>query len=166
MISKRLASPAIAVVALAALSAVASAATVTQTSTVTLNAAYDGVVALPDTNSQFSETIKVNDGTAFWGPAADSITYKDGVYVAGNPQASGLWGNGDDPTVPGHGPILLEGVQVGAVIYRLDGVGEWQAVKADTKVSGNHTVQVAINDRPGSYDDNSGSLTITVVRSK
>jgi hypothetical protein len=66
--------------------------------------------------------------------------------------------------VPGHGPILLEGVQVGAVIYRIDG-GVWQELKPNTMVSGNHTVQVD-NDRPGSYDDNFGSLSLSVERTK
>ena len=31
---------------------------------------------------------------------------------------------------------------------------------------GTHHVQVAYNDRPGSYDDNFGSLSLTVVRTK
>ena len=31
---------------------------------------------------------------------------------------------------------------------------------------GTHKVQVAYNDRPGSYDDNFGSLSLTVVRTK
>jgi hypothetical protein len=33
-------------------------------------------------------------------------------------------------------------------------------------VEGTHTVQVAYNDRPGSYDDNSGSLSLKIVRTK
>jgi hypothetical protein len=36
----------------------------------------------------------------------------------------------------------------------------------DTTVSGAQHVQVAYNDRPGSYDDSSGSLSLTVVRTK
>jgi hypothetical protein len=78
---------------------------------------------------------------------------------------SGIWG---DETLPGHGPLLLEGTQVGAVIYRVDG-GSWHEVTAAPIAmtdGGNHTVQVAYNDRPGSYDDNSGSLSLTVVRTK
>ena len=78
---------------------------------------------------------------------------------------SGIWG---DPTLPGHGPLLLEGTQVGTVIYRVDG-GTWKAVTPPRRSPdgrGTHHVQVAYNDRPGSYDDNSGSLSLTVVRTK
>ena len=61
--------------------------------------------------------------------------------------------------------MLLEGTQVGTVIYRVDG-GAWMPVTPDTMVSGTHKVQVAYNDRPGSYDDNFGSLSLTVERTK
>jgi hypothetical protein len=159
---------AVAVAAIATMAVVssASAAPGVTTHTVTLNAATDGVVDLPALNSQFTEmTIKVNDGTANWG--AEDLgywtTYQSGVLSStGHALTSGIWG---DPTEPGHGPLLLEGTQVGAVIYRVDG-GDWLPVTPDTKVSGNHTVQVAYNDRPGSYGDNSGSLSLTVVRTK
>jgi hypothetical protein len=157
--------------ALLALTASAAyAATVVTTHAVTLNAATDGVVDLPALNSQFtSMTIKVNDGTANWG-AHDLgywTSYQNGVATPGVDMTSGIWG---DSTEPGHGPLLLEGVQVGAVIYRVDG-GPWQKVTAPAETitatgGGSHTVQVAYNDRPGSYDDNSGSLSLTVVRSK
>ena len=149
----------------ASIAAVASAAPGVTTDSVTLNAATDGVVDLPALNSQFTKmTIKVNDGTANWG-AADLgywTSYKDGEVTTGAPMTSGIWG---DPTLPGHGALLLEGAQVGAVIYRVDG-GNWKLVTKNTTVEGNHTVQVAYNDRPGSYDDNSGSLSLTVVRTK
>ena len=114
--------------ALLALTATAAiAAPGVTTHTVTLNAATDGVVDLPALNSQFTTmTIKVNDGTANWG-AADLgywTSYTDGVVTTGVPMTSGIWG---DASLPGHGPLLLEGTQVGAVIYRLDG-GDWQRV--------------------------------------
>jgi hypothetical protein len=152
--------------ALLALTATAAIAAPGQTTnTITLNAATDGVVDLPALNSQFtSMTIKVNDGTANWG-AADLgywTSYLNGSLTTGVSLTSAIWG---DPTVPGHGPLLLEGTQVGAVIYRVDG-GGWLPVTPNTTVSGNHTVQVAYNDRPGSYDDNFGSLSLTVVRTK
>jgi hypothetical protein len=158
------------IAALASLTAGAAiAATGVTTHTVTVNAATDGVVDLPALNSQFtSMTINVNDGTANWGSLDVNpgywTTYVNGVVSTGYPLTSGIWG---DPNEPGHGPLLLEGTQVGAVIYRVDG-GPWMAVTSSTEVSnteGNH-VQVAYNDRPGSYDDNSGSLSLTVVRTK
>ncbi len=71
-----------------------------------------------------------------------------------------------DPAVPSRGPVLLEGTQAGAVIYRVDG-GDWMPVTPNTTVKGKegiHTVQVAYKDRPGSYVDNSGSLILKVVR--
>jgi hypothetical protein len=152
--------------ALLALTATAAIAAPGQTTnTITLNAATDGVVDLPALNSQFTKmTIKVNDGSAIWGPAdlTDWTSYLNGSLTTGAPATSGIWG---DETLPGHGPLLLEGTQVGAVIYRVDG-GDWLPVTPNTTVSGNHAVQVAYNDRPGSYDDNSGSLSLTVVRTK
>jgi hypothetical protein len=69
------------------------------------------------------------------------------------------------------GPILLEGTQVGAVIYRVDG-GDWQPLLRTTTIdpagNGTHHVQVAYNDRPDapSYADNFGSLNLNVVRTK
>jgi hypothetical protein len=150
---------------IAAVASPASAAPGVTTHTVTLNAATDGVVDLPALNSQFTKmTINVNDGTANWG-ASDLgywTSYQSGLSSTGSALTSGIWG---DSSLPGHGPLLLEGAQVGAVIYRVDG-GSWQLVTPNTTVEGNHTVQVAYNDRPGSYDDNSGSLSLTVVRTK
>jgi hypothetical protein len=154
--------------ALASLTATAAiAAPGVTTHTVTLNAATDGVVDLPALNSQFtSMTIDVNDGTANWGSLDVNpgywTSYENGVADTGYVLTSGIWG---DVNEPGHGPLLLEGAQVGVVIYRVDG-GAWMEVTTDTEVSGDHTVQVAYNDRPGSYDDNSGSLSLTVVRTK
>jgi hypothetical protein len=164
LIISALASAAVAA-SIAAVASPASAAPGQTTNTVTLYAATDGVVNLPALNSQFTKmTINVNDGTANWG-AADLnywTSYKNGETTSGVEMKSGIWG---DSTLPGHGPLLLEGTQVGAVIFRVDG-GSWQQVTPDTTVEGNHTVQVAYNDRPGSYDDNFGSLSLTVVRTK
>jgi hypothetical protein len=154
---------------IAAVASPASAAPGATTHTVTVNAATDGVIDLPALNSQFTKmTINVNDGSANWGTDAQRYTaYSNGSLMPGGEAlTSGLWG---DPTVPGHGPLLLEGTQVGAVIYRVDG-GPWHAVTAPSTIpptdGGTHHVQVAYNDRPGSYDDNSGSLSLTVVRTK
>ena len=125
--------------ALLALTATAAiAAPGVTTHDVTLNAATDGVVDLPALNSQFTKmTIKVNDGTANWG-AADLnywTSYKNGVATPGVAMKSGIWGN---PSLPGHGPLLLEGTQVGAVIYRVDG-GAWHEVTAATITDGGGT---------------------------
>jgi hypothetical protein len=164
---RRLASPVIALVALTTFAGAASAATGVTTNTVTLPAASEGVVALPALNSQFTKmTITVNDGTANWG--ANDLgywtTYQGGAPSTGYALTSGIWG---DESLPGHGPLLLEGTQVGTVIYRVDG-GAWNELTKNTTVStsqGTH-VEVAYNDRPGSYDDNSGALSITFVRTK
>ena len=107
------------------------------------------------------------DGEANWGTndLGYWTSYTNGVMATGAPMTTGIWG---DPTLPGHGPLLLEGTQVGAVIFRIDG-GVWQAVTSTPIIStdgGTHHVQVAYNDRPGSYDDNFGSLSLTVVRTK
>jgi hypothetical protein len=148
--------------------AMASAAPVVTTDSVTLNAATDGVVDLPALNSQFKNmTIKVNDGTANWGTSDLGYwtSYDNGVATTGAPMTTGIWG---DETLPGHGPLLLEGTQVGTVIYRVDG-SDWKPVtgaQITETDGGTHHVQVAYNDRPGSYDDNFGSLSLTVVRSK
>src|SRR5438034_1860005 len=91
----------------------ASAAPGVTTHTVTLNAAIEGVVDLPALNSQFTKmTIKVNDGTTNWAsPEWASTSYQDGVLHPTVDATSGL----------PDGPLLLEGAQLGAVIYRVDG---------------------------------------------
>ena len=109
----------------------------------------------------FTAHVNVNDGTANWGDGFYTSYGAGGTSTNWN-LLSGYWG---DTSLPGHGPLLLEGTQVGAVIYRVDG-GDWKPVSPNTTVEGTHTVQVAYNDRPGSYDDNSGSLSLTVVRTK
>jgi hypothetical protein len=151
---------------IAAVASPASAAPGETTHAVTLNAATDGVVDLPALNSQFTKmTIKVNDGSANWGEGFHT-SYANGGTSTNRELLSGYWG--DDTSLPGHGALLLEGTQVGAVIYRIDG-GAWHEVTAapiTTTGGGSHNVQVAYNDRPGSYDDNSGSLSLTVVRAK
>ena len=161
-----IAASAAALLALTATAAIAAPGVTTHA--VTLNAATDGVVDLPALNSQFTKmTIKVNDGTAYFGSADSNAwtSYLNGDVTTGWPLTSGIWG---DETLPGHGPLLLQGTQVGTVIYRVDG-GPWTAITTPATIKtdgGNHTVQVAYNDRPGSYDDNSGSLSLEVVRTK
>ena len=155
---RRLASPVLALVALAAFSGIASAAPGTTTNTVALPATTDGAVDLPALNSQFtSMKINVKDGSANWGTndLGYWTSYQDGAWTTGAPMTSG--------STPG--PLLLEGSQVGIVIYRVDG-GAWHELAANTTVASGKHVQVAYNDRPGSYDDNFGSLTISVVRTK
>jgi hypothetical protein len=150
----------------ASIAAVASAAPGATTHAITLSAATDGVVDLPALNSQFTKmTIKVNDGSAKWGDGFHT-SYANGDTSTNRDLVSGYWG---DTSLPGHGALLLEGTQVGAVIYRVDG-GQWKEVTAATTIaptdSSTHNVQVAYNDRPGSYDDDSGSLSLTVDRTK
>jgi hypothetical protein len=150
---------------IAVIAAPVSAAQPTTTHSITVNAASETAIDLPALNSQFkSMTITVN-GSANWG-AQDLgywTSYDNGTWHTAAPMIHGAWG---DISLPGHGPLLLEGVQVGVVIYRVDG-GQWHEVTtAPISVSEGTHVQVAYNDRPGSYDDNFGSLSLTVVRSK
>src|SRR6187551_1292574 len=116
-----------ALLALTATAAIAAGTPVSTTHAITLDAAYDGVVDLPALNGQFTKmTINVNDGTANWGSAdLDYWTsYTDGDVNQGVAMTSGKWGN---ESLPGHGSLLLEGTQVGTVIYRVDG-GDWNAI--------------------------------------
>lgn len=159
-----------AVVALG-IAAVASPAFAAQPTTTTHNvdvpAASEAFIDLPALNSQFTKmVIKVNDGTANWG-----ITEQT-TYLNGNPTGTPVLTSGIayDPVKDIHyGPILAEGTQVGAVIYRVDGENQWHEVTnaaIDPPGAGTHHVQIAYNDRPGNYDDNSGALSVNVVRSK
>jgi hypothetical protein len=166
---KRLTLSALAAAAIAAQLAVvaapvAAAQPTTTTHRITLSATLDGVLDLPALNSQFTSlTIKVEDGTANWG--ADELGYRT-TYTNDTLSTPAPMTTGGDPAIPGQGPLRLEHTQVGAVIFRVDG-GDWQEIDGAPAVvsSGSH-VQVAYNDRPGSYDDNFGSLSLTVVRSK
>ena len=114
-------------------------------------------------------TFNVNDGTANWGPAFTTAgrSYKSGITDTGHPQITGLWGPGDDASVPGHGPILPRG-HAGRRCHLPHRPRHLAAGhgRDDQLCRGTHTVEVAYNDRPGSYNDNSGSLSLTVVRTK
>lgn len=163
---------ALAAAAMAApIAAVASPASAAQPTTTTHNltvtAASEAVIDLPALNSQFTKMVLTVEGTANWGANeyGYSTSYANGSYTTGAPMTSGVWNNGGVED----GPLLLEGTQVGTVIYRLDG-GPWQEVTAAPIINatdgGTHQVQVAYNDRPGSYYDNFGSLSLKVVRTK
>jgi hypothetical protein len=125
------------------------------------------VIDLPALNSQFTKMVLTVDGTANWGANEYGYwtSYANGTYTGtGAPMTTGVWNNGGVED----GELLLEGTQVGKVVYRVDG-GQWQEVTTTTITAndgGTHAVQVAYNDRPGSYYDNSGSLSLTVVRTK
>jgi C-terminal processing protease CtpA/Prc len=102
-------------------------------------------------------------GSANWGTDLSTSYDATGMHT-NRVLTSGIWNNGgiDD------GPLLLEDTQVGAVVYRVDG-GAWHEVTSApiTNEQGKH-VEIAYNERPGfgSHVDNSGSLSITVVRTK
>ncbi len=54
------------------------------------------------------------------------------------------------------------------MLYRIDG-GTWTALDHPTTIDGNGKVvhvEVVINDRPGNYDDNTGTMSVAVVRTK
>jgi hypothetical protein len=153
---------------IAAMAAPASAAQPTSTThNITVAAASEAVIDLPALNNQFTKMQITVDGTANWGADESGYwtSYANGKYTTGAPMTSGVWNNGGVED----GPLLLERTQVGTVIYRVDG-GLWQEVTAAPIITatdgGTHHVQVAYNDRPGSYYDNFGSLSVNVVRNK
>jgi hypothetical protein len=168
-VRKILTTLALAAAATGATVALAGPASATQPTTtthnITIDAASGAFVDLPALNSQFTTMVLTADGTAHWGgpdgDTARSTSYTNGILSTTYPFTSGF----------GPGPILLEGAQVGAVIYRVDG-GEWQpllrATTIDPAGNGTHHVQVAYNDRPDapSYADNFGSLNLNIVRSR
>jgi hypothetical protein len=150
----------------APIAAVASPASAAQPTTtthnVTLNAADDVVVDLPALNSQFTTMQITVNGKAYWGEGLYTEYGADNATSTNRELLSGIWNNGGDHD----GPMLAEGVQAGAVIYRVDGHA-WQKVTgASITVSEGTHVQVAYNERPESYADNSGSLSLKVVRAK
>jgi hypothetical protein len=144
-------------------SANAAGAPATPTSgPISVSASSETPVELPALNSQFqSMTINVS-GTASWYNGAD------------NPSCWLTYGANDQFTTGYHQTsaspaLLLEGTQVGSVIYQMDN-GAWHPVDGSKIVAPNdgvaHHVRVIVNDRPGSYGDNSGSYTVTVTRTK
>jgi hypothetical protein len=69
------------------------------------------------------------------------------------------------------GKLILEGAQVGDLLVRVD-AGDWNdlangpyTLPAVTDGKG-HSVQVIVNDSPGSYGDNHGALSVQIVRTK
>jgi hypothetical protein len=144
----------------------ASAAPGVTTHNITVNAADEVVYDLPALNSQFTKMTLTASGTANWGADFHTDYTANGDYAGTNRDlVSGVWNNNG---VDDWG-LLAENIQVGKVVYRIDG-GEWTALdKAETidpAGNGTHTVQVAYNERPGigSHTDNSGSLNLNVVR--
>jgi len=129
-------------------------------------ATSEAVIDLPALNSQFTKMVLTADGTANWGADLYTAYSPNGDYARTNRDlTSGIWNNGGVED----GPLIAEGTQVGKVVYRIDG-GAWTpldtATTIDPEGDGTHKVQVAYNDRPGSYYDNSGSLDLKVFRSK
>src|SRR2546423_13504861 len=120
----------------------------TTTHNLTMDAASEAVIDLPALNSQFTQMKVDVDGKANWGVDPYWTSYNHNVLDQGSVLKSGI---AFDPGKDIHyGPILLEGTQVGAVIYRVDG-GDWNPVTSAPIVPGpgTHHVQLAYNDRPG-----------------
>jgi gamma-glutamylcyclotransferase (GGCT)/AIG2-like uncharacterized protein YtfP len=122
---------------------------------------------LPALNSQFTKMVLTPSGVNHWnfGDDAHTTSYDaDGneqtnyEYKVGHVFWNGIW----------YAPLVLEGTQVGGVLYRIDG-GKWQALDKVTTIDGKGKVmhvEVVTNDRPGNYDDNTGAMSVTVVRTK
>ena len=153
---------------LAALPRPASAA---QPTTTTANIAVDvtseAPTALPALNSQFTTMVLTPSGVNHWnfGDDAHTTSYDaNGVEQTNFPYTQGhvVW-NGVE-----YAPLVGEGTQVGGVLYRIDG-GTWQALDHPTTIDGKGKVvhvEVVTNDRPGNYDDNTGAMSVNVVRTK
>lgn len=154
----------------------------TTTHNVTVTAADEVVYDLPALNSQFTKMTLTASGTAHWGEGIFAPTWdisgQEYVNDAGNEYVTGYVDGNMTSGVhtrtgvaPGWDPLLLEGTQVGALIYKIDD-GAWQPLLHTTTItnpnSGTHVVHVAYNERPGlvSHIDNSGSLNLNVVRTK
>jgi hypothetical protein len=142
----------------------AAGAPVTTTSDpIWVSATSETPVDLPALNSQFqSMTINVS-GTAKWYQGADSPNCWLTYGADGHSFDTGYQQTSASPA------LLLEGAQVGSVIYQVDN-GAWHAVDGSQITAPHdgvaHHVRVIVNDRPGSYGDNSGGYSVTVTRTK
>ena len=153
------------------LASVAGPASAAQPTTTTANDAVDVTSAvptvLPALNSQFTTMVLTPSGVNHWnfGDDAHTTSYDaDGVEQTNFPYTEGhvVW-NGVE-----YAPLVGEGTQVGGVLYRIDG-GTWQALDHPTTIDANGKVmhvEVVTNDRPGNYEDNTGAMSLKVVRTK
>jgi hypothetical protein len=149
----------------------AGSASAAQPTTATANIAVDVTsevpTALPALNGQFTSMVLTPSGVNHWnfGDDAHTTSYNaSGVEETNFPYTQGhvVW-NGVE-----YAPLVGEGTQVGGVLYRIDG-GTWNALDRPTTIDAKGTVvhvEVVTNDRPGNYDDNTGTMSVNVVRTK
>jgi hypothetical protein len=82
------------------------------------------------------------------GDGVHHVVGANNSFEANSVLKSGIWNKGGVED----GPQLLEGAQVGTVIYGQDGGANWNLVTAaPIEVAEGKHVQAAYNDRPGSY---------------
>ena len=149
-----------------ALASSASAAPGSTTADVAVNVTSETPTELPALNSQFTKMVITASGENDWNFGdAEHRTWYD---AAGNVQTN-------FPYTQGHvvwqgveyAPLVGEGTQVGNVLYRIDG-GAWHALDGSVTITAAQVthVQVVTNDRPGWYFDNTGALSVNVVRTR
>jgi hypothetical protein len=149
----------------------AGSASAAQPTTATANIAVDVTsevpTAPPALNGQFTSMVLTPSGVNHWNFGDDTHTTSydaSGVEETNFPYTQGqvVW-NGVE-----YAPLVGEGTQVGGTLYRVDG-GTWQALDHPTAIDGKGKVvhvEVVTNDRPGNYDDNTGAMSVKVVRTK
>jgi len=155
-------------VPLAAMAGTANAAgPTTTTANIAVDVASAVPTALPALNSQFTTMLLTPSGVNHWnfGDAAHTTWYDaNGVEQTNFAYTHGeVFWNGVQ-----YAPLVGEGTQVGGVLYRIDG-GTWKALDRPTTIDGKGKVvhvEVVTNDRPGNYDDNTGAMGVTLVRTK
>ncbi len=145
----------------------ANAAPTSTTANIAVDVTSEVPTALPALNSQFTTMVLTASGVDHWnyGDDAHTTSYDaNGVEQTNFPYTQGhvVW-NGVE-----YAPLVGEGTQVGGVLYRIDG-GPWTALDKPTTIDGKGQVthvEVVTNDRPGNYDDNTGAMSVAVVRTK
>ena len=146
---------------------IASAAPGSTTANIAVNVTSEVPTDLPALNSQFTTMTLTASGVNHWnfGDDAHTTSYDaNGVEQTNFPYTEGhvVW-NGVE-----YAPLVGEGTQVGGVLYRVDG-GAWKALDHPTTIDAKGKVahvEVVTNDRPGNYNDNTGAMSVAVVRTK
>ena len=162
-----LAVPAGALMALPMVTASAAPSSTVTTANIAVAVTSEVPTDLPTLNSQFTTMTLTASGVNHWnyGDDAHTTSYDaNGIEQTNFPYTQGqVFWNGVQ-----YAPLVGEGTQVGGVLYRVDG-GAWKALDRPTTIDGKGKVthvEVVTNDRPGNYDDNTGAMSVAVVRTK
>jgi hypothetical protein len=139
----------------AAAPAFASGATVTQVSTLTVNASDPTIVDVGTINSQFASITVAATGTTVW---CNNNPYPPCVS---DPSGALFYGSAYDP-VGGPAPWL----PVGALIAKVGVNGSWVLVGASYTFSSGVVADVYVAYNDDVFYDNSGSYALTVTRVK